>query len=113
MPAVVTLLLGCLTPVSSYVVLRRWGKFSAADAAGIAAHYGSVSAVTFMAAQQFVAAAGSPAEGFMPTLLTLLESPGIHIALGIGIVQVARSGGGGAATAAADLKPVEAGSNRQ
>jgi hypothetical protein len=57
-PAVVTLLLGCLTPVSSYFVLRRWGKFSAADAAGIAAHYGSVSAVTFMAAQQFVAVSG-------------------------------------------------------
>ena len=27
----------------------------------------------------------------MPTLLTLLESPGIHIALGIGIVQAACS----------------------
>ena len=74
-PAVVTLLLGCITPVSSYVVLRRWGKFSAADAAGIAAHYGSVSAVTFMAAQQFVAAMGSPAEGFMPTLLTSTGKP--------------------------------------
>ena len=57
-----------------------------ADSAGIAAHYGSVSAVTFIAAQQFVSAMGATAEGFMPTLLALLESPGIHIALGLGVV---------------------------
>lgn len=89
-PIVATLALGCLTPVSAYLVLRRLGRFGIADAAGIAAHYGSVSAVTFIAAQQFVAAAGTPAEGFMPTLLTLLESPGIHIAIGIGALQLAR-----------------------
>jgi len=45
-----------------------------------------VSAVTFIAAQQFVSAMGATAEGFMPTLLALLESPGIHIALGLGVV---------------------------
>lgn len=89
-PAAVTIGLGCLTPVTSYLVLRRLGRFSVADAAGIAAHYGSVSAVTFIAAQQFVQTLGHPAEGFMPTLLTLLESPGIHIALAIGAIQSAR-----------------------
>ncbi|QDU29284.1 hypothetical protein ETAA8_43910 [Anatilimnocola aggregata] len=89
-PILVTLALGCITPIIAYLVLRRIGKFGIADAAGIAAHYGSVSAVTFIAAQQFVAAAGTPAEGFMPTLLTLLESPGIHIAIGIGALQLAR-----------------------
>jgi uncharacterized protein len=86
-PAAVTLLLGCLTPVLAYLTLRRLGRFSTTDSAAIAAHYGSVSAVTFIAAQQFVQRMGAPAEGFMPTLLTLLESPGIHIALGIGAVQ--------------------------
>lgn len=86
-PAVATLLLGCLTPISAYFLLRRLGKFSSVDAAGMAAHYGSVSAVTFIAAQQFVESAGAPAEGFMPTLLTLLESPGIHIALAIGALK--------------------------
>ena len=30
-PAVVTLLIGCITPVSSYVVLRRLGRFGVAD----------------------------------------------------------------------------------
>lgn len=90
-PALAALLVGAITPVSSYLVLRRLGRFSIADAAGIAAHYGSVSAVTFLAAQQFVQAMGTPAEGFMPTLLTLLESPGINIALAIGAVQMARN----------------------
>jgi len=90
-PAIVTVLLGCITPVTSYLVLRRFGRFSVADAAGLAAHYGSVSAVTFLAAQQFVQAMGQPLEGFLPTLLTLLESPGIHIALAIGAVQSARA----------------------
>lgn len=89
-PAAATLLLGCLTPVSAYLVLRRLGKFSVPDAAGIAAHYGSVSAVTFIAAQQFTNSAGAPAEGFMPTLLTLLEIPGIQVALAIGAFQMAR-----------------------
>jgi uncharacterized protein len=100
-PAVVTLGLGCLTPVSAYLVLRRLGRFGIADAAGIAAHYGSVSAVTFIAAQQFVQTLGHPAEGFLPTLLTLLESPGIHVALAIGAIQTARQT---AASPAADIE---------
>ncbi|MFN9915283.1 MAG: sodium-dependent bicarbonate transport family permease, partial [Pirellulaceae bacterium] len=91
-PAVATIALGCLTPISAYWLLRRFGGFSVADAAGIAAHYGSVSAVTFVAAQQFVAATQHPAEGFMPTLLTLLEIPGIQIALFLGAFFSAKEG---------------------
>ncbi len=109
-PAAITLLLGCITPVTSYLVLRRIGRFSVADAAGIAAHYGSVSAVTFIAAQQFVVAQGEAMEGFLPTLLTLMESPGIHIALAIGAIQIARSSAiscKDASTTAADGKSAE------
>lgn len=91
LPAIATLAVGVLTPVLSYIALRQLGRFSIADSAGIAAHYGSVSAVTFIAAQEFVASAGTPAEGFLPTLLTLLEAPGIHIALAIGVVQASRA----------------------
>jgi hypothetical protein len=89
-PAVATIALGCITPVSAYFLLRKVGRFGAIDAAGMAAHYGSVSAVTFIAASQFTARLGTPAEGFMPTMLTLLESPGIHIALAIGALQRAK-----------------------
>ena len=91
-PAVVTILLGCLTPASAYLVLKRIGRFSAADSAAMAAHYGSVSAVTFIAATTFVKSQGMEAEGFMPTLLTLLESPGIAVALAIGAIQTNTGG---------------------
>jgi hypothetical protein len=91
-PAVVTLALGCLTPLSAYAVLRGLGRFSVSDAAGIAAHYGSVSAVTSIAAVTFARGMNAEPEGFMPTLLTLLESPGIHIALAIGALKTARPG---------------------
>jgi hypothetical protein len=89
-PAAVTLLLGILTPLIAFATLRGVGKFSISDAAGIAAHYGSVSAVTFIAANQFVTGMGLAPEAFMPTLLTLLESPGIHVALAIGAILLAR-----------------------
>lgn len=88
-PAALTLLLGCVRPLTSYVVLRRLGGLGTSDAAGIGAHYGSVSAVTFIAATTFVDGMGTPAEGFMPTLLALLESPGINIALALGSLKLA------------------------
>lgn len=83
-PALATIGLAVLTPVTAYLVLRHAGRFSVADSAGIAAHYGSTSAVTFIAASTAARAAGLEPEGFMPTLLALIESPGIHIALAIG-----------------------------
>jgi hypothetical protein len=89
-PAMATLLIGCITPLTSWLVLRRIGRFSISDAAGIAAHYGSVSAVTFVAAQQFAAARSLTVEGYMPALLAMLEIPGIQIAIGIGLWQLRR-----------------------
>ena len=86
-PAAITIMLGCLTPISAYVLMRKIGKFNQVDAAALAAHYGSVSAVTFIAANQFVTSLNSSAEGFMPTLVTLLESPGILVALAIGAMK--------------------------
>lgn len=80
-PTVVTLLIGVTVPLAVFGLFRRAGRFSVVDAAAIAAHYGSVSAVTFTAAVAFVAAAGAPAEGFMPALVAILEVPGIIVAL--------------------------------
>lgn len=90
-PATATIALGCITPLSAYWLIRRLGRFGPIDAAGLAAHYGSVSAVTFIAALEFTANMGTKAEGFMPTLLTLLESPGIHIALALGALKRAKA----------------------
>lgn len=83
LPALATLGLGVAIPGISYAVLRHWGHFSVADAAAVAAHYGSVSAVTFAAAMTFVISAGASPEGFLPALVAILEVPGIVVALAI------------------------------
>jgi hypothetical protein len=91
-PALVTLALGVTIPIVAYVILRRLGRFEVADAAALAAHYGSVSAVTFAAVQTFLEALKVPYEGFMPTLVAVLEVPAIIIALLI--ARMALGGGG-------------------
>lgn len=78
-PALATLALSVITPLLSYAILRR--RFGVIDAAAIAAHYGSVSAVTFIAATAFMQAANQPVEGYMPALVAILEVPAIVIAL--------------------------------
>jgi uncharacterized protein len=80
-PVLATLVLGVTIPFVAYAVLRRMGRFSVVDAAAIAAHYGSVSAVTFTAALTFAQAQNIPLEGFLPALVAVLEVPGIAIAL--------------------------------
>ena len=103
-PALVTLLLGCATPISAFLVLRYLGGMSIADAAGIAAHYGSTSAVTYAVANSFVDQTGHAANSYLPTLVTILECPGIAIALVIGAALSARER---AAKAASSGKPVK------
>jgi hypothetical protein len=88
LPGAMTLLLGVSTPVIAWFLMRRIGRLGTVDAAAVAAHYGSVSVVTFLAAGEAVRRAGIPAEGFMPALVALLEIPGIIVAL-----MFARSGG--------------------
>jgi hypothetical protein len=82
-PALATLLLGIAIPVVSYAVLRRLGRMSASDSGAIAAAFGSVSVVTFIAANTLAQQRGTPPEGFMPALVAILEVPGILVALGL------------------------------
>jgi hypothetical protein len=81
LPAAITLLLGLLTPLSAFIVMRKFGGLSKTDAAATAAHYGSVSAVTFLAAIEAAKLAGLESEGFMAALMALLEIPGIIVGL--------------------------------
>jgi uncharacterized protein len=90
LPAMATLAVGAATPAWTYALLRRLGRFGVADAAAMAAHYGSVSVVTFIAAQAFLDRAGVPYEGFMATLVALLEVPAILVALVLARVILAR-----------------------
>ncbi len=91
-PVLGTLALGVITPITAYNVLRRLGGFDRTNAAALAAHYGSVSAVTFIAAQTVVAFAGVPSEGFMPALVAVLEVPAIIVGLLIAYARGERAG---------------------
>jgi hypothetical protein len=92
LPAVAGVGLGIAIPFWVYATLRRFGGFGSTDAAALAAHYGSVSAVTFIAALAYVDSLRMPAEGFMPAILALMEVPAIIIALLL--AREGRAGGG-------------------
>lgn len=91
-PAAGTLFLGILTPIIAYNVLRRVGRFDRVNSSAIAAHYGSVSAVTFIVATTFASSAGYESEGFMPALVAILEVPAIVVALMIAFTRDKRAG---------------------
>jgi hypothetical protein len=80
-PCLASLALGLVIPIWCYGVLRKLGRFDAPNAAALAAHYGSVSAVTFTAALTFLQALQIPAERFLPALVAILEIPAIVVAL--------------------------------
>ena len=66
-------------PLLSYVVLKKIiGRF---DAAALAATYGSVSAVTFITAVQYLDTHHLPYGGHMAAAMALMESPAILLAV--------------------------------
>ena len=68
-----------LVPVLGYLVLRRF--LNGFDAAAIAATYGSVSAVTFITAVQYLDTHGIQFGGHMAAAMALMESPAIVLAV--------------------------------
>lgn len=90
-PTGAALALGLLTPVIAFVVLRWAGRLSRVDSGAIAAHYGSVSAVTFIAAQSLVQQRGDSAEPFLPALLAIMEAPGLVVGLALGLAGAGRA----------------------
>jgi hypothetical protein len=73
--------LSAVLPLLAYPVLRGPGRLARADAASIAAHYGSVSVVTFAVAQSVLARAGVSVEPQMAVLVALMEAPGIVVGI--------------------------------
>ena len=84
LPALAAMVLGALIPLWTYPVLRKLGKFSVADAGAIAAHYGSVSAVTFIAATNFLKGIHQPFESHASAFLAVMESPAIIVGVMLG-----------------------------
>ena len=89
LPALVIVGIGAALPLIAFPVLQRLGRLSRADAASVAAHYGSVSVVTFAVGAAYLANLGEEYEGYMVVFLVLLEFPALMIG-----VWLARRGQG-------------------
>ena len=73
------LALALIVPALGYALLRRF--LNGFDAAAIAATYGSVSAVTFITAVQYLDGHGLAHGGHMAAAMALMESPAIVMAV--------------------------------
>jgi hypothetical protein len=70
-----------LAPFAAYAVLRNLCRLEPITAAATAAHYGSVSVVTFAAGSEYLRAMGVEFSGHMAAVLALMETPAILAAL--------------------------------
>ncbi len=98
------MLMAFLVPALGYQLLKS--RVSHFDAAAIAASYGSVSAVTFVTAMQYLEAQQMTFGGHMAVAMVVMESPAIIMAVLLAnslrrrpVSMVAVSSSGGAATA--------------
>lgn len=81
LPSLGTILLGLVIPTLAFYLLAFFTKLDVVNRGALAAHYGSTSLVTFSAALIFLDARGIEFEGFVTTLLAIMEIPGIIIGL--------------------------------
>lgn len=86
------------TPLLAFAILRSIGRIDRSNAAAIAAHYGSVSAGTFLTAVAFLDTQQIEYETYPLIMLAIMESPAIVIGLLLARWgSVASSQNGGAA----------------
>jgi hypothetical protein len=84
--------LSALLPIIAFGLLKVMTGMSRLDAAAVAAHYGSISIVTFVAATSVLEGRGISSEGYMVAVAAAMEAPAILSALWL----VSRGGGDGA-----------------
>lgn len=75
--AAIGLALSLLLPFLAYALLRRIGGLGRIDAGAVAAHYGSVSVVTFVTAKEILTGQDLSPAGYMVAVLALMETPAI------------------------------------
>lgn len=75
-------------PFVAFALLKVLTRLSVIDAAAVAAHYGSISIVTFVTATSVLQSSGIASEGYMVAVAAAMEAPAIVSALWL----VARSG---------------------
>ena len=69
--------LSFLLPFLAFLLLTRIGRLDRTDAGAVAAHYGSVSVVTFVTAKEILTGQGLSPAGYMVAVLALMETPAI------------------------------------
>ncbi len=82
--------LSFVLPFVAFALLRGLTNLSSLDAAAVAAHYGSISIVTFVTATSVLASQGIDSEGYMVAVAAAMEAPAILSALWL----AARTGSG-------------------
>lgn len=90
--------LSFVLPFVAFAMLRAMTDMSRLDAAAVAAHYGSISIVTFVTATSVVTGRGLEPEGYMVAVAAAMEAPAIISAL-----WLATRGAGGGSRMDADL----------
>ncbi|MDA0338864.1 MAG: sodium-dependent bicarbonate transport family permease [Proteobacteria bacterium] len=75
--ALTGILLSFLLPFIAFALLTRMTKVSKIDAAAVAAHYGSISIVTFVSGAEFLRLMGIDYEGYLVAVMALMETPAI------------------------------------
>jgi hypothetical protein len=91
LPALAAMLLGALIPLWVYPLLRVAGRLRPVDAAAVAAHYGSVSAVTFITATNYLKGINEPFESYATAFLAVMESPAIVVGVLLGKLSADRN----------------------
>ncbi len=71
------LALSFLIPLPVFALLRTVGRLDGVNAGALAAHYGSVSVVTFVTASEMLGNSGLAPAGYMVAVLALMETPAI------------------------------------
>lgn len=66
-----------LLPILAYAALRLFARLDQINAGAVAAHYGSVSVVTFVTANEILGGNGMPVAGYMVAVLSVMETPAI------------------------------------
>ena len=80
-PLIAAVALSAVVPVWCFFLLKNVVRLDAINSGAIAAHYGSVSAVTFSAVLAFLEIGKVPVEGYVPALLAVMEAPAIIVAI--------------------------------
>ncbi|MEO1281192.1 MAG: sodium-dependent bicarbonate transport family permease [Pseudomonadota bacterium] len=74
-------ILSAIIPLVAFQILIRASDLPRVDAAAVVAHYGSISIVTFLAANEALKISGIEAESYMVAVAAAMETPAIFVGL--------------------------------